>query len=50
MIKRLIILMAFAGMLSLQSCDKFLYLKPENIKEVSTIVDYSDILASYMKF
>lgn len=50
MIKRLIILMAFAGMLSLQSCDKFLDLKPENIKVVSTIEDYRDILASYMKF
>lgn len=34
----------------LQGCDKFLDLKPENIKVVSTIEDYRDILASYMKY
>lgn len=50
MIKRLCIFMVFAGMLSLQSCDKFLDLKPENIKVVSTIEDYRDILASYMRY
>ena len=34
----------------LASCDKFLDLKPENIKVVGTIEDYRDILASYMKY
>lgn len=34
--------------LSLQSCDKFLDLKPQEIREVSTIEDYRDLLASYM--
>ena len=43
-------LLAFAGTLLLQSCDKFLDIKPENVKVVSTIEDYRDILASYMKF
>ena len=50
MIKRLCIFMVFAGMLSLQSCDKFLDLKPENIKVVSTIEDYRDMMASYMSY
>lgn len=34
----------------LASCDKFLDLKPENIKVVSTVEDYRDLLASYMRF
>lgn len=50
MIKRLVILIVFAGILALQSCDKFLDLKPENVKVVSTIEDYRDILASYMRY
>lgn len=49
MIKRLVILVVtFIGILSLQSCDKFLDIKPENVKVVSTIEDYRDLLASYM--
>ena len=34
----------------LASCDKFLDLKPENIKVVSTVEDYRDLLASYMRY
>lgn len=34
--------------LSLQSCDKFLDLKPQEIRVVSTVEDYRDLLASYM--
>lgn len=38
------------GTCLLQGCDKFLDLKPENIKVVSTVEDYRDFLASYMRF
>ena len=38
------------GMCLCQSCDKFLDLKPENIKVVSTVEDYRDLLASYMRY
>lgn len=35
--------------LFLMSCDKFLDLKPKDQKVVSTIEDYRDIMASYMR-
>ena len=38
------------GMGLLQGCDKFLDLKPENIKVMSTVEDYRDLLASYMRY
>lgn len=33
----------------IQGCDKFLDLKPQDIRVVSTIEDYRDLLASYMR-
>lgn len=42
------IFIALATMFMLQSCDKFLTLKPENLKVVSTIEDYRDLMAGYM--
>lgn len=33
----------------LQGCDKFLDLKPQDVQVVSTVEDYRDILASYMR-
>ena len=47
--KRMIISL-IAGMFLWQSCDKFLNLKPENIKVMSTIEDYRDLMASYMRY
>ena len=47
--KKLYILIALTSLFFVQSCDKFLDLKPENIQVVSTIEDYRDILASYMR-
>ena len=47
--KRMIISL-IAGMFLWQSCDKFLDLKPENIKVMSTIEDYRDLMASYMRY
>lgn len=37
------------GLVLLTSCDKFLELQPRDKKVVSTIEDYRDILASYMR-
>ena len=47
--KKLYILIALTSLFFVQSCDKFLDLKPENIEVVSTVEDYRDILASYMR-
>ena len=47
--KRMIISL-IAGTFLWQSCDKFLDLKPENIKVMSTIEDYRDLMASYMRY
>ena len=47
--KKLYILIALTSLFFVQSCDKFLDLKPENIQVVSTVEDYRDILASYMR-
>lgn len=44
----LIIIIVFASLM--QSCEKFLDLKPRNKKIVSTIEDYRDIMASYMRY
>lgn len=46
--KKLYIFIALASLFCLQSCDKFLDLKPKDIKVVSTIEDYRDLLAGYM--
>ena len=47
--KKLYILIALTSLFFVQSCDKFLDLKPENIQVVSTVEDYRDLLASYMR-
>ena len=44
--KKLYTLIALTSLFFVQSCDKFLDLKPENIQVVSTVEDYRDILAS----
>ena len=46
--KKLMTILLVAVLLA--SCDKFLDLKPENIKVVSTVEDYRDLLASYMRY
>lgn len=48
--KKIFIIMSLVLAFFLQGCDKFLDLKPENIKVVSTIEDYRDLLASYMRY
>lgn len=47
--KKLYILIALISLFFVQSCDKFLDLKPENIQVVRTVEDYRDLLASYMR-
>lgn len=47
--KKIYILIALTSLFFVQSCDKFLDLKPENIRVVSTVEDYRDLLASYMR-
>lgn len=47
--KKIYILIALTSLFLVQSCDKFLDLKPENIQVVRTIEDYRDLMASYMR-
>ena len=47
--KKLLSIIALACLFSMQGCDKFLNLKPKDIKVVSTVEDYRDMLASYMR-
>lgn len=47
--KKIYVLIALAGLFFVQSCGKFLDLKPQDIRVVSTIEDYRDLLASYMR-
>lgn len=47
--KKIYILIAFTGLFILSGCEKFLDLKPENIEVVSSVEDYRDLLASYMR-
>lgn len=47
--KKIYILLALTCSFFVQSCDKFLDLKPENIRVVNTVEDYRDLLASYMR-
>lgn len=47
--KRLYIIITLASLFTLQACQNFLDVKPKNVKVVSTIEDYRDILASYMR-
>ena len=47
--KKLYILIVLISLFFVQSCDKFLDLKPENIQVVRTVEDYRDLLASYMR-
>ena len=44
-----IYLVIMASLVLLQGCDKFLDLKPQDIQVVSTVEDYRDLLASYMR-
>ena len=47
--KKIYILIALTSLLFIQSCDKFLDLKPQDIQVVSKVEDYRDLLASYMR-
>ena len=47
--KKIYLLIALISSLFIQSCDKFLDLKPQDIQVVSKIEDYRDLLASYMR-
>lgn len=47
--KMKIIAVCLAGLMILTSCDKFLELTPRDTRVVSTVEDYRDILASYMR-
>lgn len=47
--KKIYILIALTNLSFIQSCDKFLDLKPQDIQVVSKVEDYRDLLASYMR-
>lgn len=47
--KKICFISALMLMVLVQGCDKFLDLKPQNTRVVSTIEDYRDLLASYMR-
>lgn len=47
--KKIYILIALTNLSFIQSCDKFLDLKPQDIQVVSKVEDYRDHLASYMR-
>lgn len=47
--KKIYIWIGLISLSVIQGCDKFLNLKPENIRVVNTVEDYRDILASYMR-
>lgn len=46
--KKILILISSAAMLVLTSCNDFLSLTPREIKVMSTVEDYRDLMASYM--
>lgn len=47
--KKIHVLIVLASLFFVQSCSKFLNLTPQDIRVVSTIEDYRDLLATYMR-
>lgn len=48
--KKIYVVIVLVPLLFMQGCDKFLDIKPENVKVVSSVEDYRDLLASYMRY